>query len=232
MRWEKVESISPIRKKFSLGLKLSGMALLTLGFAQLGFILFAVGLIWMENGWREEYGFKESWFDGVAWAERLEFSKQFYAETHQNETNKLLHRVGIPMILGGAFLLLATPLFNATWGSLWSIGFTLWVIGWGLNLYGHKVHEGRSPALTEDPLGTLAGPIMDFSGALKAAPSSKTELIERDDLGHPMRRHDDIPIKLDLKRQENLSSTNLDPTVEGYPIAPTVNEQPNIKVES
>ncbi len=167
MEIKKVKDVDPMLKRGALALKLGGMGLVTFGYAGLGLILFAIGLVSMEWVWRQERDFQGTMDD--RWA----YTKWFYASTHQDAGNRLLHRLGIPIILAGGFLLLYTPIImDAVYGRAWWVGLTLWVVGWVLNLYGHKYLEGASPALADDPLGTLAGPYFDFTGRLKDSTTS------------------------------------------------------------
>jgi uncharacterized membrane protein YGL010W len=83
---------------------------------------------------------------------------RYYEETHQHPTNRLLHRIGIPLIVGGAAGLLLAPAFRPVWFA--SAGaFTL---GWGLNLVGHAAFEKNRPAFSADPLSFVTGPLWDL----------------------------------------------------------------------
>lgn len=72
-----------------------------------------------------------------------------YDHEHANAWNKLLHGVGIPIILAGLVLLILLR---------WKLGLTLFVGGWVLLLLGHKI-EGNQPAFFQGPVYFLVGPI-------------------------------------------------------------------------
>jgi uncharacterized membrane protein YGL010W len=42
---------------------------------------------------------------------------------------------------------------------LWLVGIALFVIGWGLQLWGHKVYEKKSPAFMDNFIHLLVGPV-------------------------------------------------------------------------
>jgi hypothetical protein len=76
--------------------------------------------------------------------------------------------IGIPMIVGGAAGMLVAPPPTP----IWAMAVTSFVVGWVLNLVGHKYFEKNAPAFRDDPLSFLAGPVWDFknifSGSLLA----------------------------------------------------------------
>ncbi len=130
-----------------------GMVALMLGRKATALALFASGARGLERTWRE----KHPDFKG-GWKERWQHAITFYEETHQEPTNRLLHQIGIPMIVGGAVGLLAMPAYTPPWWA--SLGS--WTVGWGLNFVGHGVYEKNAPAFQDDPLSFLAGPIWDL----------------------------------------------------------------------
>src|SRR5258706_7033455 len=140
-----------------MGAMLTGSKLVSLG-------LFAKGFQGLEKQWRERH----PEFTG-GWKERWKAAAEFYESTHQNPANRVLHMVGIPMIVGGAVGLLATPAFSPPW--LLSAGS--FAAGWALNIAGHTAFEKNAPAFAEDPLSFVAGPVWDLQqlrkGGLKAA---------------------------------------------------------------
>jgi uncharacterized membrane protein YGL010W len=71
-----------------------------------------------------------------------------YRETHTHPANRLLHSVGIPMIV----VSLVVVFFNWKWG----IG--LFVSGWILQFVGHAF-EGKPPAFFSNPIYLLVGPV-------------------------------------------------------------------------
>ncbi|MGE0712611.1 MAG: DUF962 domain-containing protein [Planctomycetota bacterium] len=129
-----------------------GMGLLLAGGKLSGLALFGKGIYGLEQRWREKRGFTGTW------SERLERSAAFYEGTHQDPTNRALHRAGIPMVLGGAVGLLLFPAYRPAWAASWG----LFTVGWGLNLVGHAVYEKNSPAFAEDPLSFVMGPLWDL----------------------------------------------------------------------
>ncbi len=111
-----------------------------------------------------------------------------YARYHTTEGNRRMHALGIPLIVfaivkwsqvGSAFPLAALVLpVYFVWDKRvgWLVGgfiaasallgvllpgWTAWaafVIGWGFQLYGHRVYEKNSPALLDNALHLLIGP--------------------------------------------------------------------------
>lgn len=90
--------------------------------------------------------------------ERWQHAIDFYAATHSDPTNRALHMVGIPIIVGGFTGLLIWPRYSPPW--LLSAG--AYSVGWGLNLVGHAVFERNAPAFADDPLSFVAGPVWDL----------------------------------------------------------------------
>jgi len=72
-----------------------------------------------------------------------------YDHEHTNPWNKLLHGVGIPVILAGIVLMILTH---------WKIGLALFVGGWILLFAGHRI-EGNKPAFFQGVIYFLVGPI-------------------------------------------------------------------------
>jgi len=72
-----------------------------------------------------------------------------YDHEHSSVWNKLLHGMGIPMILTGIIFVL--------WMK-WVSGSGLFVSGWVLLFLGHKI-EGNHPAFFQGPMYLLVGPI-------------------------------------------------------------------------
>ena len=137
----------------NLALTAGGMLSLLAGAKLSGLAMFAKGAWGLEQTWRQ----KHPHFDGDL-SERWEESVRFYNATHRNPTNRTLHRIGIPMILGGAAGLVLFPRYRP----LWLASATSFGAGWALNLIGHGVYERNSPAFADDPLAFLAGPVWDF----------------------------------------------------------------------
>lgn len=72
-----------------------------------------------------------------------------YDHEHTNPWNKVLHGIGIPMILAGIILACFTH---------WRIGLALFVGGWILLFLGHRI-EGNKPAFFQGVIYFLVGPI-------------------------------------------------------------------------
>lgn len=72
-----------------------------------------------------------------------------YDHEHTNPWNKLMHGIGIPIILAGIVLLILLH---------WKIGLALFVGGWILLLAGHRI-EGNKPAFFQGVIYFLVGPI-------------------------------------------------------------------------
>lgn len=130
-----------------------GMLLLLMGHKAKGLALFAHGFYQLEQEYRAahpdlEPGLKARWQEAVT----------FYEATHQDETNRSLHRWGIPVIVGGAVGLFAAKPYRAPWVA----SAAAFAGGWALNFIGHGKYEKKAPAFTEDPLSFLAGPVWDL----------------------------------------------------------------------
>jgi len=131
----------------------AGMASLLVGNKLGGLSLFAKGAIGLEGHWRAAHPD----FDGNL-IDRWNKAIAFYERTHKNETNRKLHLVGIPFIVGGAAgLLLFVP-----FGPRWWVSWSSFASGWVLNFIGHGVFEKSAPAFADDPLSFLAGPVWEF----------------------------------------------------------------------
>jgi uncharacterized membrane protein YGL010W len=72
-----------------------------------------------------------------------------YDHEHTNPWNKVLHGIGIPLILGGIVLAAFT---------FWRIGLGLFVGGWVLLFTGHRI-EGNKPAFFQGVIYFLVGPL-------------------------------------------------------------------------
>jgi hypothetical protein len=136
-----------------LVLAVGGMGALLAGGKTLGITLFAGGFADLESAWREAH----PEFTGdlkARWAEAV----SFYEATHRDPTNRILHVVGIPLILGGVLGLLVAPSYSPPW---W-VAAGAFGTGWALNIVGHSVFEKNRPAFADDPLSFLAGPVWDL----------------------------------------------------------------------
>jgi uncharacterized membrane protein YGL010W len=70
-----------------------------------------------------------------------------YKSKHRHRLNRLLHLIGIPMIV------VSLPLFFFSWR--WALG--LFVCGWLFQFIGHAI-EGNQPSFFGNPLYLLVGP--------------------------------------------------------------------------
>jgi uncharacterized membrane protein YGL010W len=79
------------------------------------------------------------------------FSKYMsqYDHEHTNPWNKLMHGIGIPIIIAGILLAVFT---------YWRLGLALFVAGWILLFAGHRI-EGNKPAFFQGVICFLVGPI-------------------------------------------------------------------------
>lgn len=145
------------KAKLGVALAAGGMVALCAGFKGTALTLFSAGVRALEQDWRRRH----PEFTGSL-AERWQASLEFYRETHQNSTNRTLHVIGIPMIVGGAAGLFVSKPFSPITGGLWLGSLTAFGVGWALNLVGHAAYEHRAPAFSEDGLSFLAGPVWDF----------------------------------------------------------------------
>ena len=144
----------------SMGALLTGHKVIALG-------LFAQGARDLEAEWRAAH---PDFVGGPA--ERWRASIEFYEQTHKNDTNRLLHIVGIPIIVGATTGLIVWPRYSPPW---W-LSAGAFTFGWVLNFIGHGLYEKNRPAFADDPLSFLAGPVWDLmhlkqalSGASRAA---------------------------------------------------------------
>ncbi|MEZ0369611.1 MAG: DUF962 domain-containing protein [Candidatus Sericytochromatia bacterium] len=142
-----------------------GMVLVLLGHKAKGLSLFGHGIYTLEQEYRKNHpdlepGLKARWNEAVT----------FYEETHQDETNRSLHRWGIPVIVGGAVGLLVAKPYKLPW----VISAVAFAGGWALNILGHSKYEKKAPAFTEDPLSFVAGPVWDIQQILQRGQTEKT----------------------------------------------------------
>ncbi|MCA9538771.1 MAG: DUF962 domain-containing protein [Myxococcales bacterium] len=147
------------RRTRGVTLAAGGMAALATGSKLSGLGLFARGVVDIEDEWRAAH---PEFVGGVR--ERWRLAIEHYEATHQHPTNRKLHLVGIPIIIGGATGLIVWPRYSPPW---W-LSAGAFGAGWGLNLVGHAVFERNAPAFAEDPLSFVAGPVWDLMN-LKSA---------------------------------------------------------------
>lgn len=151
------------RKQIGTAEVVGGMALVLLGHRSKGLAMFGHGFYNLEQEYRKanpalEPGLKARW----------QASVDYYEETHQHETNRSLHRIGIPMILGGAAGLLSLKPYSRPW----FVTAFLFAVGWATNIVGHGVYEKNRPAFTDDPLSFIAGPVWDWRQMMGSAPEA------------------------------------------------------------
>lgn len=158
---EKVRAVVRKPEKRNVALLVGGMGALMVGARAPALALFGTGFRGLEREWRRKRN-----FDGT-WRERWDRAARFYEATHKDPTNRALHIVGIPMIVGGAAGLLAFRPLGLT-GPLWAASAGSFAVGWGLNLVGHAVYEKNAPAFAEDPLSFVAGPVWDAQQVARA----------------------------------------------------------------
>jgi uncharacterized membrane protein YGL010W len=139
------------------------MGALCAGFKKSALTLFGAGVKMLEQDWRARHPD----FVGDA-AERWQASLSFYRDTHQNETNRTLHLIGIPLIVGGAAGLFASKPLSPVTGALWIGSLGAFTVGWALNLVGHAAFEKRAPAFSDDGLSFIAGPVWDLQQLIKS----------------------------------------------------------------
>lgn len=90
-----------------------------------------------------------------------------YDHEHTNPWNKVLHAIGIPIILAGILLFMLT---------YWRIGLALFVGGWIFLFAGHRI-EGNKPAFFQGVIYFLVGPIWiakEIKEALLGSPHRST----------------------------------------------------------
>jgi hypothetical protein len=145
-----------------VALSVAGMGALCAGFKLTALSLFGAGVRQLEKDWRTRH----PEFTGDA-AERWQQSLSFYRDTHQNSTNRTLHLIGIPLIVGGAVGLFASKPLSPVTGLLWAGSLSAFATGWALNLVGHAAFEKRAPAFSDDGLSFIAGPVWDLQQLLK-----------------------------------------------------------------
>ena len=75
-----------------------------------------------------------------------------YASSHQHPVNRMLHSVGIPIIVVSLALFAASAWVEG----LWKAALALFVFGWVLQIVGH-VFEGKKPEFMNDPRFLFVG---------------------------------------------------------------------------
>ncbi len=71
-----------------------------------------------------------------------------YRNDHKNKVNRILHSIGIPMIVVSLPLVFIAP----------PVGLALFVLGWIFQFVGHAF-EGNMPSFFSNPQFLLVGPI-------------------------------------------------------------------------
>lgn len=153
---EKLINLFSDEKQRNVACLVGGMGSLLVGNKLGGLALFAKGAIGLEKNWNEAHPDHKA--SGGGLVERWNRAIHFYESTHMNDTNRKLHIVGIPMIVGGAAgLLLFVP-----FGPRWWLSAGSFTSGWVLNIIGHAGFEKNAPAFADDPLSFIAGPVWDL----------------------------------------------------------------------
>jgi uncharacterized membrane protein YGL010W len=79
----------------------------------------------------------------------------------------MLFDLGIGLAIGATSILLlwiaATIAGHVSAASMWTIAATLFVVGWGLQIIGHRMFEHNWPSLLRDPLHMLMSPMYAFA---------------------------------------------------------------------
>jgi uncharacterized membrane protein YGL010W len=143
--------------RLGVALAVAGMGALCFGFKRSAVSLFGLGVAALERDWRARHpefqaGPRERWQAALS----------FYRQTHQHPTNRTLHVIGIPLIVGGAARRFASRPLSPVSGGLWLGSLGAFGVGWALNLVGHALYERQAPAFSEDGLSFLAGPVWDL----------------------------------------------------------------------
>lgn len=150
--------------RLGVALAVAGMGALCFGFKRSALALFGLGIATLERDWRARHpefqaGPRERWQAALS----------FYRQTHQHPTNRTLHVIGIPLIVGGAAGLFVSRPLSPVSGGLWLGSLGAFSVGWALNLVGHARYERQAPAFSEDGLSFLAGPVWDLEQLLQSA---------------------------------------------------------------
>lgn len=162
-------------KNRDLALVVGGMLGIMTGAKATPLAMFAVGARGLERHWR-----KANPDVDPAFAARWKRAIEFYDATHQDRVNRVLHIVGIPMIVGGVVGMIAAP----RWTPPWWIANGSWTAGWILNFIGHGLFEKGAPAFADDPLSFIAGPVWDFMQVKKKLDEALGNA-PRDEAGEP-----------------------------------------------
>jgi uncharacterized membrane protein YGL010W len=83
----------------------------------------------------------------------------------------LLFWIALDAAIGAAIVVVAIPLLwlaaeiaaNVSVGWVWTIVFVCVVVGWGMQIFGHKYYEGGWPALVDNPIHMLMSPMFVFA---------------------------------------------------------------------
>ena len=139
-------------EKRDQAMAVAGGAALLSGQKFTAIVMLSRGASGLEKKWRVRH----PEFNGT-FQQRWDAATSFYEQTHRNPTNRVLHMVGIPLIVGGAMGLLFSPRYSPPW----FLSATAFAGGWAMNIVGHVNYEKNAPAFAEDPLAFVAGPVWD-----------------------------------------------------------------------
>jgi hypothetical protein len=167
---DKILSLLPDDKNRQVAYAGAGMLALLAGRKLTGLGLFAKGAYGLEKEWRKSH---PEFSGGIE--ERFRRAIRFYEETHENDVNKKLHIIGIPMIVGGAMGLIVFPAYRP----MWLASAASFTTGWVLNFIGHGIFEKKAPAFADDPLSFIAGPVWDLRQVF--GKGTKVEVVQTPD---------------------------------------------------
>jgi hypothetical protein len=171
---EKVLNLITDEKKRNVAFLMGGMGSLLVGNKVGGLTMFFTGARGLEKCWNEAHPDHKA--SGGGLVERWNRAIHFYESTHMNDTNRKLHIVGIPLVVGGAAgLLLFVP-----FGPRWWLSASAFTGGWVLNFIGHGVFEKNAPAFADDPLSFIAGPVWDLQVFGKKSKVSAERIVTPD----------------------------------------------------
>lgn len=133
------------------------MGLLLTGRKMTAMAMFGKAFLELEREWRAQHPEVAETLQA-----RWEAALSFYERTHQDPTNRLLHRLGLPMIAGGA----AGLLIGGFLRPLWIASAATFSVGWALSLIGQLFFEKEGVPLDADPLSFIVGPLRDLQQQL------------------------------------------------------------------
>lgn len=79
-----------------------------------------------------------------------------YQKSHKHPVNRMLHTIGIPLIVLSVLLFIVDLILYDCAYWIWTFG--LFLFGWILQFIGHAF-EGKPPAFFSNPFYLLVGPV-------------------------------------------------------------------------